>query len=179
MREDVSSDTLPRASFMLSDETMALVMRALGSEMARAAMDPGRASDLDLFAEDAPPQRDRQVICQLLHYGLPQEAVVNLLRLPVVRQNGQNAQGTTLHYRYFQDELRTVRIVLTDVPLPQHLTRTRDGLAIVSVTGTRAEVWTTDSAVLRQVSAFLKARLGSYQIDPVSEDGAAGAAVTR
>lgn len=176
MRDDVSSDIMPRASFMVSTETMALVMRALDSELARSAMDPDRLRDLDLFAEDALPQHDRQVICQLLHYGLPQEAVANLLRLPVVRKN---AQGTTLHYRYFQDELRTVRIVLTDVLLPQHLTRTRDGLAIVSMAGTRAEVWTTDSAVLRQVSAFLKARLGAYQIDPAGEDGAAGAAVTR
>lgn len=176
MRDDVSSDIMPRASFMVSVETMALVMRALGIEIARSAMDPDRLRDLDLFADDALQQHDRQVICQLMHYGLPQEAVVNLLRLPVVRQN---AQGTTLHYRYFQDELRTVRIVLTDVSLPQHLTSTRDGLAIVSVAGTRTEVWTTDVVVLQQVRAFLHARLGPYQIDPVEEDRDEGAVVMR
>lgn len=179
MLDDVSSDTMPRDSVMISDKTMALVMCALGIELARTALDPGREGDLDLFADDEDDelrQRDRRIICQLMHYGLPKEAVVNLLRLPVVRQN---AQDTTLHYRYFQDEVRTVRIVLTDVSLPQHLTRTRDGLAIVSLAGTRAEVWTTDGVVLQQVRAFLQARLGFYQIDPVGESGAEGTVVIR
>ncbi len=169
MPDDVSSDTMPRDSFMLSDETIALVMCALGIELARTAMDPGRFRDLDLFDDEGHKlrQRDRQI----MHYGLPKEAVANLLRLPAVRQN---AQGTILHYRYFQDELRTVRIVLTDVSLPQHLTRTRDGMAIVGLAGTRAEVWAPDGVVLQQVRAFLQARLESYQIDPVDENGAEG-----
>jgi hypothetical protein len=176
MSHDLIPDDLPRHSRMMSDETMARVMCALAHEFARVSMDPDRLCDLDLFADDALWHRDRQLICQVVHFGLPQDAAANLLRLPVVRQN---ARSTTLHYRYFQDELRIVPIVLTNIALPQHLTRTRDGLAIVSLAGTRAEVWTHDGVVLHRVRTFLHDRLGPYQIDPAGEDEAEGAFATR
>ena len=93
------------------------------------------------------------------HYVLPPEAVANLLRLPSRR--GQSGEWI-LHYSYFEQELRTIRIVLSPEALPRGLTCTTAGIAVVGLTGTRMEILAANETQLARVEAFLTAKLAEF-----------------
>lgn len=96
-----------------------------------------------------------------MSYGLPPEAVVNLLRLPTVR----STPGTVLMtYTYFSGCLRYVAVALTEESLPRTASRSSGGMAIVSQVGTRVDVWSADEAEAGLVLEFLDRKIGSYQL---------------
>lgn len=98
---------------------------------------------------------------QVSRYGLPKEAVANLLRLPSTR--GGNGE-LLLRYVYFQEEVRSVQIILNDYPMPQPMTHTPGGMAIVGLAGTCVEVRATDELEYRRVREFLDAKLHGYEL---------------
>jgi hypothetical protein len=119
----------------------------------------GRAVLVPVEDDLGSPARCSLVVC----YGLPKEAVANLLRLPTMTVRGGEL---VLRFAYFRDELRFVRIVLADAPLSPPPVRTTAGLAVVSLTGTGVEVAARSEAELERVEAFLEATLGQFRLEP-------------
>jgi hypothetical protein len=109
-----------------------------------------------------PTADDPVAICPLIHtthYAVPPETVTNLLRLP--GRPGPTGDWT-LHFTYFDEDRRFVRIVLTAEPLPNDLTSTADGIAVVGSTGTRLQILGSDEGELARVETFLAAKLAQF-----------------
>jgi hypothetical protein len=103
-------------------------------------------------------------LCTLsFRYAVPPETIVNLLRLPEERSA---TGGRVLIFTYFQDECRSVRIVLAAEPLPRGLTSTPGGLAVVGLTGTRLHILATEEGELARVETFLVERLAPFAYEP-------------
>ena len=98
-----------------------------------------------------------------VHYGIPKEAVANLLRLP--KALGANGDFV-LRFSYFCEERRSLPICLGDYSLPPSATGTRGGLAILSMAGTRLAVLADEARTLERVRVFLDERLALYQLVP-------------
>jgi F0F1-type ATP synthase membrane subunit c/vacuolar-type H+-ATPase subunit K len=93
------------------------------------------------------------------HYVVTPEAVANLLRLP--HRRGNRGEWL-LTFTQFDGELRFVPIILTAEPLPVGLTCTAAGIAVVGLTGTRAEILAANERQLERVEAFLVAKLAEF-----------------
>lgn len=100
------------------------------------------------------------------HYAFPKEAIRHRLRLPVC---AWTPPAITLSYRTFVDgQLRWCELALIDLPLPQGLTTSSGGLAVVTTTGTLLHALIDGPLITPYVERFLTENLSAYAFDPTS-----------
>ena len=95
-------------------------------------------------------------------YVLPKEAIADLAGLP--RATTPEGDCIVLIFRRFKARLRHIPIVLTDLPIPPSLTANAGGVAVLTATGTQAEIGEPDPELVAQVQDFLRRKLDRYEL---------------
>ena len=101
---------------------------------------------------------------RIIWYLLSKEAIANLSELN--QATTQNGDCIVLIFKRFKERLRRIPIVLSDLPLPVALTENATGVAVLTATGTEAEIAETDPELVRQVRARLHRELARYELLP-------------